>query len=549
MSLIGQLRRRDKTVDVGIAARGPARRPVPARRQGARPGAPSDSKHAVSSLQGLTAAAPAAPLPQKELRPPRLRGFTGAKDSRLASGWLVQSESINQNLYDGLGTLRARSRELYLNNDFVRRFVSMVKVNVVGPRGITLQARAKSRRTDLDLDTQANDAIEDAFRDWGRRENCDLTGRCNWVELQLQAITSAAVDGEILARHVMGISGGQYAYKIHHLDPEVLDHKYRADLPNGNKIRLGIETDGDGRCVAYHLRQYTDTTSGYRAASGRTYQRIPANEILHTFTPDHIGQMRGYPWGSSAMFRLKMLDGYLEAAVEAARAGASKMGFIQTADGSSYGGDGTDSNGNVITDMEPGTIEELSDGQTFVGFDPKYPHEQFASFVKTCLQSIAGSMGPGVAYSALSSDLEGVNFSSIRAGVLEEREAWKLVQEWMIGAYHLPIYEKWLRMALLNKKIIVEKLPLNDRDEDRYRRVWWQARRWAWVDPQRDLAASVEAIKNTITTTSAVIRERGDDPDDVFHEAAKERATMARLGVTPVESIGVAGNDAADDGQ
>jgi lambda family phage portal protein len=306
-------------------------------------------------------------------------------------------------------------------------------------------------------------------------------------------------------------------------------------------IRLGVEFDAMGKPLAYHLRQYHDPARAYTAGNGRTYVRVPAAEIVHGFSADHVGQLRGYPPISTSMARLKMLDGYFEAAMTAARAGAAKMGFVNTPTGEEYEGDGEDSTGNRVTDFEAGVIEELAAGQTFTAFDPRYPHEQFGAFVKTCLQTISGSLGPGVSYSALSGDLEGVNYSSIRTGVLEEREAWKAIQQFFIEAFCHPIYERWLTMALTSGQIFVvppreggpRPVPLKAGMESKLRAVSWQPRRWSWVDPAKDMSSAVEAINNCLTTRSAVIREQGRDPDDVFRELAAENAKMALAGIVP----------------
>lgn len=467
------------------------------------------------------------------VRGPARRGFSAAKSDRMASGWLVKSESINQNLYDSLDVLRARSRDSYLNNDFVRRFVSMNRTNVVGARGVILQARSIGQSGKPD--TAANDGIEAAWAEWGRPENCDVSERLSWVRMQLQAVTSLATDGEILARHVCGQPlGGRFGYRVQMLDPEALDVRYNEIGRGGAFIRLGVEFNEFGKPLAYHLRQYEDPTRAYYASNGRTYVRVPADQIVHAFSADHVGQLRGYPPISTALNRLKMLDGYFEAALTAARAGAAKMGFITSATGDEYEGDGVDASGNRVSDFEAGVIENLATGQTFTAFDPRYPHEQFGAFVKTCLQTISGSMGPGVAYSALSGDLEGVNYSSIRTGVLEEREAWKSIQQFFIESFCSPIYERWLTMALASGEIMaagVRPAPLRAANETKYRAVTWQPRRWSWVDPAKDMSANVEAINNCLTTRSAVIREQGRDPDEVFAELAAENKKMANAGI------------------
>jgi len=231
------------------------------------------------------------------------------------------------------------------------------------------------------------------------------------------------------------------------------------------------------------------------------------------------------------LLRMNMLNGYEDAAVIASRIGASKMGFYTSETGANYAGD-DDGSGNLITEVEPGLFEQLPNGTKLETFDPTYPHEQYAAFVKACLRGIAS--GLGVSYNTLGNDLEGVNFSSIRAGVLEDREVFKGIQEWMIDKFNRVIFNEWMDMALLvGIPIGNNGAVLNRASGDRYKNVSWQPRRWSWVDPKKDIDANVIAIDRNIRSTSSVIRELGGDPDDVFSEIAEERAKMKEMGITP----------------
>jgi capsid protein len=58
------------------------------------------------------------------------------------------------------------------------------------------------------------------------------------------------------------------------------------------------------------------------------------------------------------------------------------------------------------------------------------------------LRKVASSLG--ISYSTLTSDLTQVNFSSIRAGTIEEREVWRMLQAWLAEQLYQDIYEKWL---------------------------------------------------------------------------------------------------------
>ena len=80
----------------------------------------------------------------------RLFGRKRKKGSYEASGVgrLLQNRTTaiktpDEELRTSLRNLRARSRELSINNDYARKFFEMLKTNVIGANGIVLQSKAK----------------------------------------------------------------------------------------------------------------------------------------------------------------------------------------------------------------------------------------------------------------------------------------------------------------------------------------------------------------------------------------------------------------------
>ena len=131
-----------------------------------------------------------------------------------------------------------------------------------------------------------------------------------------------------------------------------------------------------------------------------------------------------------------------------------------------------------------------------------------------------------MAYNSLSSDLEGVSYSSIRSGTIEERDQWRVKQNWMIQHFMLPIYENWLSMQLLTNTV-GQDMTMFDSLMD----IRWQAKSWNWVDPLKDIKASVEAINAGLKTHSEVIAEQGGDIEDVFDQLAYEQALAKEKGL------------------
>ncbi|AXK39627.1 phage portal protein [Crenobacter cavernae] len=476
----------------------------------------------------------------KPTPPPEVhkRGFSAAQASRLTASWSASPTTVNQDLQRGLKALRARSRDLARNNDYARSFVRMAVRNIVGPEGFGLQVQAP--RPDGTIDEQDSNYIEAAFWRWAKRGSCEVTGQHSFLTLCRVLVETLARDGEVLIRRVKG--RGPFGYQLQLIDPSLLDEALNSQLSEQKRIVMGVEVDEWGAAQAYHLRQ----PSSY----GPLHKRIPADEIWHVFLPLEIGQQRGVPWMTTGMLRLNMLAGYEEAAVTAARVGAAKMGFFtQSEDAPDGHGIGTaDTAGNLITDAEPGTFEALPAGWDFKSFDPDYPHALYGQFVKSCLRGI--SAGLGVSYNGLASDLEGVNYSSIRAGLLEERDEWMALQSWLIDAVLSPLYSEWLPLAMLSGQLNLPMAKLAKFDNAR-----WQGRRWAWVDPLKDMQASVLAIENGLSTWTDVLTGMGVDPQDFRRRferdldewgpllaRIKQMNTPAKAGVSAS-----GGNDAKDE--
>ena len=459
-------------------------------------------------------------------RPPQnqKRDFNAASVNNLTAGWNTQPITADYVTRSTLKILRARSREQFSNNDYARRFVQMGKNNVVGEQGIKMQS--KSTDASGKPDRAANDAIEREWRKWGKAKNCDLMGMSSFVEMQKQLIQSEFVDGEycVILHRIK-----KYPFlQLEIIDPELLDVDYNLELKNGGRIKFGVEYNVSGRPVAYWLKETNETGDFYTLGNKRN--RIDARSFIHGYIVERTGQKRGNPQMATSLLRMNMQSGFENASLINARASASKMGFFTSPDGEGYAGDDVAADGSLIADAEPGSFEQLPAGVQFQAYDPNYPTGEFDTFNKSVLRGIAS--GLGVSYVSLANDLQGVSYSSIRQGVLDEREAWKGLQSWLIETGLEKIHAAWIEQFLAfgaikvgaNGTLPVDKI-------DKFSEVMWQARRWQWVDPAKDVKANIDSIDNGLRSRSDVIRESGRDPLDVWVEIERENMILKELGI------------------
>jgi lambda family phage portal protein len=459
---------------------------------------------------------------KRKQKPPAKRQYAGAQIGRLFNDFVASSRSPDEEIKAALAVLRNRCRDLARNNEYAKRYIQLAKANVVGDRGVSLQVKARNDNGTMDV--FGNDVIERAWRQWGRKGTCTVDGRLSWVDAQRLFVENLVRDGEVLVRLVN--YPNRFGMALEFIEPDLLDEQYNHDLPNGNKIRMGVELDKFNRPVAYHLltRHPGDFQGGMIGKS--KWVRVPADNLLHLYLPERAQQTRGVPMMAVAITSLKMLHGYREAELVAARVGASKMGVITSPSGDGFMGDDTENSHTPILDAEPGTFQQLPAGFDIKMFDPTHPTTAFADFEKAVLRGIAS--GLGVSYTSLASDLEGVSYSSIRQGALEDRDQWKVVQDFLIQHFVQPVFERFL-MKIMEGGVI--NIPATRFDKFAEATVF-RARGFQWVDPQREMQAAVVGLQNGILSLQDVANQYGRDVEETFDQIEAEKQMAESYGIS-----------------
>lgn len=459
--------------------------------------------------------------------------LSAAEHDRNNSSWETSAEPIGKVIDRKLATLVARSREQISNNDYARGFVREVRKNVLGHKGIILQVRAKE--PDGSLDEYGNAAVEIAFKRWSRRENCTIDGRLDWRRAKRVILNTVVGSGEAFVRFVEGIDAGPWGFSLQLIDPlrvpiQINDSR----IANGNIIRHGIEMTPYGRVVAYLVETRSGVLAEPYRHQGKEFERVPASNMLHIFDQEHPEQFRGIPWNHTSLSRMRNLAGFEEASVINARAAASKT-MVLKADPDVFETDDEDDAIEPDIELEANTVITLPVGYEPVDYSPDFPSSETAAFSKLQLRGMA--TGQGAAYNTFANDLEGVNFSSIRQGKLDERDGWKDLQEWFIEAVCQPVYEHWLQYSLLSGKILNSNgNPIPPVRFSKFCAVEWQARRWEWVDPLKEEKAITEASTHARKSPGEAIRESGRDPVEVWSNYGADIKAMEKAGI-PKEFI------------
>jgi len=443
-------------------------------------------------------------------------GYEAAANTRRTTGWLPLTSDINTLVFRSLDTLRARSRDMVRRNPWATNALDAFVGNCVGT-GIKPQS--------LHPAPEIKERIQALWLRW--TDEADASGLTDFYGLQALACRSVAESGECLVRLRPRLpkDGLSVPLQLQLLEAEHLPTSENRRLENGNYIRAGIEFDRIGRRVAYWLyREHPNDTSNPMASTELV--RVPADAVLHLFRPLRPGQLRGQPWLTQVLVKLYELDQYDDAELVRKKTAAMFAGFVlKNAPEDQIVGEGPpDSSGTALAGLEPGTLQVLLPGEDVKFSTPADVGASYETFMRVQLRSIAAGMG--ITYEQLTGDLTGVNYSSIRAGLLEFRRRCEQFQhQVVVFQFCLPIWRRWIEAALLVGAL--EKRG----DLAPYYDAKWIPPGFAWVDPLKDIKAQIMAVRAGFKTRAEVVSEQGYDAEAIDREIAADNQRADVLGL------------------
>ena len=456
----------------------------------------------------------------------RRRSYAGAIVSRLTSDWMSTRASADAEIRNSLSKLRDRSREMVRNNPYAKQAKRTTQVNVVGS-GIKLQSQVQQVRGRKPSEA-INRLIEEKWRLWTRAQYCDVAGRHSFHMMEWLATGALPESGEALFRIIRRPFGGsRVPLALEMIESDVLDEEYQGPtLAKLNEWRMGVEINEWGRPVRYAFltRHPGDYWFQNAPQKGDKHVFLPAADVIHLFLPERPQQNRGVPWFHSVMADAHQLQGYEEAAVIRARAGASVMGFVTSPEGE-LEGDDVEAD-RRISEFEPGMWKYLEPGQNVSVPNISSPDQQYEMFVKNKVRRFAS--GFGCSYETLSRDFSETNYSSSRLSLLEDREHWKVIQSYLIENFHNRVFREWLDLAVL-----AGELPFDDYDArpERYDTPRWMARGWDWVDPLKEAKAYRQMEQAGYMTKAQIVAKLGGDFFDNLTEFSREQQAAEELNV------------------
>lgn len=449
--------------------------------------------------------------------------------------------SPNSTIRANLSKAREASRTLAEKDGYMRKYLDMLSVYVIGDNGMQFLPQVVDNNGVLDTD--ANDILKKAWKEWC--ETASYDGQSTFTDLQDMAVKGLGRDGEMFFRLVRGPKvGNRFGFALHPVDPSLVHDGYNGPIGQTNSVVMGIEF-ANVRPVAYHIwTQFVDMTSNSGNRT-RELERVPANEIIHVFEKEYGSEVRGLPWIVPAIPTLYDLYDFTAAHLQASKLAASIPLVLEYTDARTVA-TGFDSNGakaaiNAATSQdEPQPIQsldityqqivEVPYGQKLGALNLAFPQQSYQETVAAYVAQIAA--GLGMSYATFSGDNGNDTSATIRHGSQTERDYWKKIQTSVAEKFHKKVYRAWLEAS-----IIAGALPFKVGDIDRLSKCEFRPRGFRSIDPTKDLKGFAIAIDYGFTTRSLVAQEIGvNDYEDLLRLKQREMELESKYGVNWVDS-------------
>jgi lambda family phage portal protein len=423
------------------------------------------------------------------------------------NGWRPRYGTANQTISPNALPLSAQCRHLERMTPMARAVCEGLSADIVG-KGISILPNSG--------DTERDARLLAAFYDWADCAMADGSSLWAW---QTMIPRELGTSGGALARFVIledRAKKGMIPLALVPLEVEWLATYAVGPIPDGHRfIRPGKVVDKFGRIVAYHLRNpellYADAG-----------EVVPAEQIIDIFEKRRPQQTHGEPLLAPVVERLLQDGRLIETELKAAVATAAPAVAITTE--SEEGGD-EDEDGEAVTDIPSGATVRLRPKEGIEVVENKRPSQQIAPFRQTIRADVAAACR--VSQYSLDHDPSRANFSSMRQAAQEsDRQLVSLKEVVGRGGCGKP-YEAVFQWLLL---IIGERKPANAVELARMMRYDLRPDERPYVDPTKDVQASINAIAHNLSTFDIELSARGKDFRSIFRQCAVEKALLESSG-------------------
>jgi lambda family phage portal protein len=441
----------------------------------------------------------------------QMRRYDAAARGRRTDGWITQGSSADAASARGFGIQRDRARDLVRNNPYAKKAIESWVTNLIGA-GWSFKAR-QSRRNG-----KQGERVTELMRGWMTDpRQCDYNGLLNFDGLTAQVVRCWKESGEVLirmrtpSRATMQRLGLTIPLQLQVMEGDWIDENH--DTPagaGGGFTKRGIVYDAEGRRESFWIYNYHPGESAVQATS-IVSNTVPADQIIHLFTPERPGMTRGVSCLAPVMVRLKDLGDLLDARLMKEKVAACLAAAVVDLDGTS------DQKSTIGDRIEPGGIVRLGPGQDIRTINPPAAGE-IDRVIKTYLLEIAA--GIGITYEELTGDYSGGSYTQGRMGWIGfqrrlQSDTWQVLAPMVFDR----IWSWWATQASS------AGVPTDGLSAD------WTPPRRELYDPQSETTSTISRVRAGLLPPQEAIRADGYEPDEVLRQIEEWNTQLDAAGI------------------
>lgn len=412
-------------------------------------------------------------------------------------------------------TLRARSDQLFNENLYARGLIRRLVTNEINT-GLSPEATPDENVLGLPEDSLSDwsETVENRYGLWGKSPRvCDRKQENTLGEIQRAARREALICGDVLVvlrqnprtrtPMVQLVSGNRVMTPLG-------GSRENNTIRQGHEIKHGVELDGQGRQVAFWVKQKDGSFRRLPAYGEKSGRRLA---WLVYGTDKRLEDVRGQPLLSLVLQSLKEIDRYRDSTQRKAvvnsilamfvEKNSDKPGTLPVTGGAVRRDQASISDSTTggvprkfnIANQIPGlVVEELQEGEKIVTKGGEGTDTNFGTFEEAVIQAVAwaNEVPPEILRLAFSN-----NYSASQAAINEFKIYLNLVWSAFGESFCTPIYIEWLISETLNGKIKASGLLEAWRDPSAYDKfsAWVSVEWYGSIKPSTDMLKQAKGSK------------------------------------------------------
>ena len=481
--------------------------------------------------------------------------FGSSTTKRVTKGFTALSGSPQQDIDYNNYTMRQRGRLMFMGNPVAASAVNTHRTNTIGV-GLIPNPRPDSTFLHLTEDKAAEwtRTVKREFSLWADdKRSCDACGTNNFYELQQMLFSSWLMSGDVFVLIQEGKADQRRPYKLRlrALEADRVATPYDSgfvftlttgkNTANGNTIYDGVEVDGGGKPVAYHIRNANPLD--FTRLDSKQFTRIEAEgkttglpNILHIMTAHRPEQYRGVSFLAPVIISLLQVGRYTEAELAAAVVNAFFTVYITSEENGedpareAYGDDQSEvSDSEYEYEMGPGQVNILPPGEKPEPIKAEHPSGGFGAFMDAIVSQIGAALE--IPKEILLKQFT-ASYSASRGALLEAWKSFKTYRQWFVNDFCDPVYELFLCEAVASGRVVAPGFFSDPAVRKAWLKCQWIGPAQGQLDPVKEVNAEILACQNGFSTyEDSALRLNGSDFNANVERLATELKLMTEAGL------------------